>query len=459
MAGRSISKSKIVSLQTPICYSSVCAAISSANKSGGIAEQDPVNHNVFLSWETGPASNIEFLVSLKPTTLGKTVLTVVATGHNSVEGELLDKAARGLLDWLLDTISNPSSEQAEKVRTTIPLASSARRQTAVTGKIPASPSSVDQTPTSLDLPSTPAPKPPENLTNEATSEKKQIDPSLGCLVIMGTGLAIASSVYIPLFFVAMQPSCLGVGLMLLVQAMFLIPLYVASSRPVNAVQEHRRRFAGERQRHKNLVSRLKADYQAKLRRYQTELAQNRTHSLAELQTMHHRDFEEHVAHIFQKMGYQTSIQGGTGDRGVDIEARTPTEHAIIQCKRYGPNNKVGSPNIRNFVGAMTLSGAPKGYFVTSGKFSKPAIEEADRVESLVLIDGEKIVSLWKDLEIGPYARSKPPTPPKHPASPVYTPPPPYPEIKVYRFSVRQWLALMALAEVNLAVINILFILL
>jgi hypothetical protein len=294
--------------------------------------------------------------------------------------------------------------------------------------------------------------------SEQTSERRQVDATLNFLIVLGAGLLVALGVYMPLFFCTSLMSRGSVTLMLLVQISFLVPLLGAGYKPVSSANEHRRRFADEQQRCGMSVASIRRNYDSELKRYQAELARNRTQSLAELQNMHHSDFEKHVAYIFHKMGYHTSILGGTGDGGVDVEAKSPTEHAIIQCKRYGPNTRVGSPDIRNFVGAMSITGVNKGYFVTSGKFSKPAVKEANRVESLVLIDGTTIVSLWKELKIGPYREAKPPTPPKYPQPPEYTPPPPYPAIRVFRFTVGQWLALMALAEINLAVIILLFML-
>ena len=71
----------------------------------------------------------------------------------------------------------------------------------------------------------------------------------------------------------------------------------------------------------------------------------------------------------------------------------------FQCKRYKGN--IGSAEIRDFRGSLTTD-IEKGVFITTGTFSKQAIEEAGTAgkKHIDLIDGEKFITMLAELEIG-----------------------------------------------------------
>ncbi|MCX8207746.1 MAG: restriction endonuclease [Methanothrix sp.] len=62
---------------------------------------------------------------------------------------------------------------------------------------------------------------------------------------------------------------------------------------------------------------------------------------------------------------------------------------------------VGSPEIQKFAGALQGKHARKGIFITTGRFSDQAYEYVARIDSrIVLIDGEKLVELMIDNNVG-----------------------------------------------------------
>lgn len=127
-------------------------------------------------------------------------------------------------------------------------------------------------------------------------------------------------------------------------------------------------------------------------------------------------FEQVVLDVLHAMGYganRSALQrvGGSGDGGIDGVIsldRLGLEKVYVQAKRYTENdetkNRVGSPAIRDFVGALQLHGANKGVLITSGRFSQPAIDSASRA-NIVLIDGDELAKLMIENEVGVSVRS------------------------------------------------------
>ena len=67
----------------------------------------------------------------------------------------------------------------------------------------------------------------------------------------------------------------------------------------------------------------------------------------------------------------------------------------IQAKRYSDSNKVGEPEVRNFIGSLNAKGANLGVFITTSSF-QPAAEKTAagyRHGKIVLIDGITLTSL------------------------------------------------------------------
>ena len=74
-------------------------------------------------------------------------------------------------------------------------------------------------------------------------------------------------------------------------------------------------------------------------------------------------------------------------------------HMLFQCKRY--TGSVSAGEIRDFRGAMQ-GRADKGLFITTGKFSAPAMEEANRpgAAPIDLVDGDELVEKLRELQLG-----------------------------------------------------------
>lgn len=131
-----------------------------------------------------------------------------------------------------------------------------------------------------------------------------------------------------------------------------------------------------------------------------------------------RGFEEFVALVFEKMGYETVMRGGAGDEGVDVEARRENEFLVIQCKKFGVHHKVGSPEIQRFYGSIKHSRAQRGVFVTTSSFTEPARQFVGG-KKIDLIDYAGLDEWAKIYQLGPYAKQPEPVA-DNLSRPIYT---------------------------------------
>jgi restriction system protein len=106
-------------------------------------------------------------------------------------------------------------------------------------------------------------------------------------------------------------------------------------------------------------------------------------------------FEQAVAGLLRRLGYRhVRAVGGAGDLGVDIVCRGGAgELIVVQCKRYRPGHRVGSPDIQRFIGmAFIHHHAARAIFVTTSDYTQAARRLA-RDHPIHLIDGDRLVEL------------------------------------------------------------------
>jgi restriction system protein len=117
-------------------------------------------------------------------------------------------------------------------------------------------------------------------------------------------------------------------------------------------------------------------------------------------------FETIVLDVLHKLGYGTSRSdltriGRSGDGGIDgiiSLDRLGLEKVYVQAKRW--QNSVGRPEVHGFYGALAGQRASKGVFITTSAFTAQAVEFANSVERLVLVDGKRLADLMIDNEVG-----------------------------------------------------------
>jgi len=115
-------------------------------------------------------------------------------------------------------------------------------------------------------------------------------------------------------------------------------------------------------------------------------------------------FENLCQRILREHGFENlQLTGGSNDKGIDGRGTWKmgllSWDVIFQCKRYV--EKVSSPDMREFKGTMT-GRDEKGIFMTTGTFTKEAVNEAKRdgTRPIDLIDGEALCRLMKEKNLG-----------------------------------------------------------
>lgn len=107
-----------------------------------------------------------------------------------------------------------------------------------------------------------------------------------------------------------------------------------------------------------------------------------------------------------KSGLLTPKTNDGGFDGVIHEDTLGLDAVYIQAKRYAPGNKVGSPEVQQFIGSLSGEGATKGVFVTTSDFSENAKEYIKTVQQrVILIGGQRLAKLMIDHEIGVRTRT------------------------------------------------------
>ncbi|WP_171999005.1 restriction endonuclease [Cronobacter sp. JZ38] len=117
-------------------------------------------------------------------------------------------------------------------------------------------------------------------------------------------------------------------------------------------------------------------------------------------------FEVIVLDVLHRLGYgghRDDLQrvGGPGDGGIDgiiSLDKLGLEKVYVQAKRW--QNTVGRPELQAFYGALAGQKAKRGVFITTSGFTAQARDFAQSVEGVVLVDGERLVHLMIEHEVG-----------------------------------------------------------
>lgn len=98
-----------------------------------------------------------------------------------------------------------------------------------------------------------------------------------------------------------------------------------------------------------------------------------------------RQFEEFVAELFEKDGYNVSLTQQTHDGGKDLfiieNKRFGKFVYYVECKKYAADNPVGVRLVRELYGTVTADRATAGVLVTSSYFSNEAKQFTEQVKT------------------------------------------------------------------------------
>ncbi|MBR2255680.1 MAG: restriction endonuclease, partial [Candidatus Methanomethylophilaceae archaeon] len=131
----------------------------------------------------------------------------------------------------------------------------------------------------------------------------------------------------------------------------------------------------------------------------------RSDLLETLQTMNPYSFEKLAQRLLRECGFKSvKVTKKSEDGGIDGFGKLKVNgmfcfNDAFQCKRY--RGSVPASDIRDFRGSMTKS-VEKGIFITTGSFSKTALDEAADPGKMQidLIDGDDLVDKMGEIGLG-----------------------------------------------------------
>jgi len=120
-----------------------------------------------------------------------------------------------------------------------------------------------------------------------------------------------------------------------------------------------------------------------------------SNSLDKLYMLNPFDFEEAVAEIFRKKGFQNvRVTPSSLDGGIDIIMDKNGEGYGVQCKKYDPESYIKIEVVKAVMPSCQRLGLQKAVFVTTAKYSEHT-RAYMKTENMWLIDGAELVQMMK----------------------------------------------------------------
>lgn len=112
-----------------------------------------------------------------------------------------------------------------------------------------------------------------------------------------------------------------------------------------------------------------------------------------------RKFEELIASVFHRNGFDVELTPETRDGGIDIIAVKRNDLCggsfnLIECKRYLPHNTVGIGVVQRLYGVVEQHRATKGIIVTTSSFTKDAKEVAELSKHRLVLNDYSNLASW-----------------------------------------------------------------
>jgi Restriction endonuclease/Topoisomerase DNA binding C4 zinc finger len=153
-------------------------------------------------------------------------------------------------------------------------------------------------------------------------------------------------------------------------------------------EENRRRNLEAEERAKRLERDATQLQQDERRRLSASLVL----TLKELRGLTPQKFEDEMARMFGRLGFAVEQTPYVNDFGRDAILTKNAQKFLLECKKYGDGVRVGRPELQKFHSAIVSDSAVRGFFVTTGTFTKEARAFADTIE-MDLFDGPQLIRL------------------------------------------------------------------
>lgn len=110
-------------------------------------------------------------------------------------------------------------------------------------------------------------------------------------------------------------------------------------------------------------------------------------------------FEEFVADLWARQGYDAHVTSASRDRGIDVVATKEQPYrqkVVIQTKRYGPDSRVGTREIQQYNSVRRQADADVVVVVTTGEFTRGAVDLADEL-NVKRVDGDRLADIVREV--------------------------------------------------------------
>lgn len=111
-----------------------------------------------------------------------------------------------------------------------------------------------------------------------------------------------------------------------------------------------------------------------------------------------RKFEELIAYLMEKHGYEVELTQQSRDGGVDIFALKRDAFGsfltIVDCKKYSITNPVGVGLVRTMYGTLIVEKASHGIIATTSRFTKGAQDLAEQCKYQLSLKDHADIMKW-----------------------------------------------------------------
>lgn len=116
-----------------------------------------------------------------------------------------------------------------------------------------------------------------------------------------------------------------------------------------------------------------------------------------------RKFEELVAYLMEKNGYEVSLTQQSKDGGIDIFALRKDDFGnfltIVECKKYARSRPVGVGIVRSMYGVLNVENASHGIIATTSTFTSGANKMARQYKYQLSLKDHADIITWMKIQI------------------------------------------------------------
>ena len=140
------------------------------------------------------------------------------------------------------------------------------------------------------------------------------------------------------------------------------------------------------------LARLRREARELKEREKGRLRKEITLTIRDLRQLTPQGFENAVAEMYRRLGFEVQQTPFSADKGVDVWVAKGNKKCGVQCKRYGSRRAVGRPELQMLVGAVS-GHASHAAFVTTGRFTKAAYDYAAEQRDVELIGPARLAGM------------------------------------------------------------------